>query len=329
VSSRRIIVLIGAFAIAGVLGSAAQGQTYSPGGNIRYEASGYSCAQGISQSYVNACVDMKNNINVFTAPGKLSMARPLRLIRVEEYCKEDPYATSTNIKTFRVVKTVPGGTTGGAGIEGPYMGYSCNDGLFFWAMQRQSGVPVDYQTLVVARILDQPKNQQELSNCLGEGYLACSMGPNIDNTGDNKNWRVATVTSRPLDVKIINSLGQPLIRDDGPYWTKALRAQNGDNAARIAAATTAGPGVGNSGALRSIFRTSGYAAVYRVGMGADPANSPYAGAAIAINITVGPDGKTKSTCTPLGRPTAPFSCSIDFSGIYTGVLTATIRVRAN
>jgi hypothetical protein len=320
--TRHLRLLLAVAAVAVVVGAIA-----APAQAIFRQQASFSCASQISLRYVNACVDVKNNVNVFTAPGKVGMTRPLRFLRAEGFCNDDPYSNPS--KDYAVQTSIPGGTVGGANVEGGWIGRGCNDAMFYWDMPRQSGVPVDYQTLVVTRILDQPSNKTDLTACLGELYLACTMGPNIDNTGESKNWRVATVTSRPLDVKIINGLGQPLIRDDGPYWTKALRAQNGDNAARIAAATTAGPGVGNSGALRSIFRTSGYAAVYRVGMGADPANSPYAGAAIAINITVGPDGKTKSTCTPLGRPTAPFSCSIDFSGIYTGVLTATIRVRAN
>ena len=318
----RLLIALGIVAATGAVAVPAQA-------NLAVLGS-FTCASAISRSYVNACVDVRNNVNVFTAPGQVGMTRPLRLLRAESGCNDNPYDWSINyIKDYSAQKSIPGGTTGGANIEGPFSGYGCNDALFMWDMPRQSGVPVDYQTLVITRILDQPKDKQGLSNCLGELYLACTMGPNIDNTGENKNWRVATVTSRPLDVKIINSLSQPLIRDDGPYWTKALRATHGDNAGLIAAATAAGPGVGNSGALRAISRTSGYAAVYRIGMGADPAASPYAGAGIAINITVAPDGTTKSTCTPLSRPTAPFTCTIDFSGIYTNVLTATVRVRAN
>ena len=287
----------------------------------------FTCSQQIGLRYVNACVDVRNQVNVFTAPGQLSMTRPLRLVRIEGLCNDNPYANP--FKDYAAQPSIPGGRTGAANVEGGFVGNGCNDAAFVWDMARGSGVPIDYRTLVVTRILDQPSGDTGLTGCWGELYLACSMGPNIDNTGENKNWRVATITSRPLDVKIVNSLRQPLIRDDGPYWTKALRAINGDNANVIAAATDAGPAVGNSGALRSVSRTSGYAAIYRVGMGSDAANSPYAGASIAINIAVSADGKTSGTCTPLSRPTAPFTCSVEFSGIYTSALTATVRVRSN
>lgn len=286
------------------------------------------CKSVIGLAYVNACVDVRNQIKVFTSPGQIGMTRALRLVRAEGYCNDNPYDTGA-LKDYWVQNVIPGGTTGGASVSGPFFGYGCNDGAFLWNLKRQSGVPVSYDTLVVTRILDQPRSDQDRAACLGELYLACSMGPNIDNTGDNKSWRVATVTSRPLDVKIVNGLGQPLIRDDGPYWTKALRATEGDDADVVAAATDAGPGVGNSGALRAIFRTSGYAAVYRVGMGSDDTNSPYAGASIPINIVVKPDGTKSGECEPLSRPTAPFTCTVEWSGIATGVLTATVRIRPN
>ncbi len=317
---RLAVGLLMAGVLAGVVAAPAQADVQLWGS--------LSCGSVISKSYVQACVDVKNRINVFTAPGELKMARALHLLRVEAYCGENPYK-SDGYKTYWAQKEIPGGGTGAASVLGVYAGYGCNDAAFLWDLQRSSGVPVNYQTLVVTRILDQPKSDQGLANCLGELYLACSLGQNIDNTGENKAWRVATVTSRPLDVKIVNSLSQPLIRDDGPYWTKALRAAKGDNAAVIAAATGAGPGVANSGALRSIFRTSGYAAVYRVGMGADAASSPYAGASIPINISVKADGTKSGSCEPLSRPTAPFTCTIEWSGIATGILTATVRIRAN
>lgn len=317
---RRAVGVLIAGALAGVVAAPAQADVQLWGT--------MSCRAVIGMSYVHACVDVRNRINVFTAPGKVEQARALHLVRVEAYCGEDPYK-SDGLKTYWAQEDIPGGGTGAASVQGPYGGYGCNDAAFFWDLKRTSGVPVSYQTLVVTRILDQPKSEQGLAACLGELYLACSLGENIDNTGENKAWRVATVTSRPLDVRIINGLAQPLIRDDGPYWTKALRAAKGDNAAVIAAATGTGPGVGNSGALRSIFRTSGYAAVYRVGMGTDAANSPYAGASIPISILVKADGTKSGSCEPLSRPTAPFTCTIEWSGIATGVLTATVRIRAN
>ena len=319
---RRLRLIVGLLAAGALIGVVAPAQA-----EVKFYDS-LTCRSIIGIDYVNACVDVKNQVNVFTAPGKVGTTRTLRLLRVESYCTENPLDRN-GVKTYWVQKEIPGGTTGAANVMGPLAGYGCNDAAFLWTMERASGVPVSYQTLVVTRILDQPKSAQDQANCLGELYLACSMGPNIDNTGDNKAWRVATVTSRPLDVRIVNSLRQPLIRDDGPYWTKALRATHGDDAGVIKAATDAGPGVGNSGALRAIFRTSGYAAVYRVGMGTDEYNSPYAGASIPINITVKRDGTKTGDCEPMSRPTAPFTCTIEWSGITTGVLTATVRIRPN
>lgn len=290
----------------------------------------YTCGtgpNGYQPGRFYSCAKIINNIYVFTAPGKLERKRALSILRVD--ATYDPYYFDDPTRTLVAVQSpINGGTTGAASVLNSAQFYSSSskqESVFFYVMGRANGAPIDYATMVALDIRQYPVSG---TTCHATGILECSVEPD---RGTSQYPRgTFTITSRPLDVKIVNSLVQPLVRTDGPYWSNATRAAKGDNAKTVpAASASTGPGVAYSGGLRLVSEDSGFAAIYRVGYGDDKAASPYAGALIAINIATPATGTPKGTCTPMSSPTAPFTCTVDFSGQIAGPVTATVRVRAN
>jgi hypothetical protein len=150
-------------------------------------------------------------------------------------------------------------------------------------------------------------------------YLDCTMGSQLETGRDSKH--VFTVTSRPLEVRIINAMPQAIKRVDGPYWSNALGIDAADNTARIEPSK-----VGTAGSLRSVVRASAYAAVYKFVRSTD--ETRYNGSTIAISIRVNKDGTSSGQCAPIYPPSGTrFQCTVNFSGSGTGVMTATVRIQ--
>jgi hypothetical protein len=181
-------------------------------------------------------------------------------------------------------------------------------------MRLQDGAQ-NYQAVVGFRV----DNETEDETCVVSTYLDCTMGPQLETGRDSK--RKFRVTSRPLEIKIVNSLPRAIRRSDGPYWSNGLSNPSIDGAYQIAAG-----GTGYTGALRSVVRSTTYAAVYRVRRSStDPT---YNGASFAIDVKVGQDGSKSGACTPIYAPSkSPLACTVDFTGSGTGNLIANVRVR--
>lgn len=277
-------------------------------------ASGAHAQQVIGTSYTcdpaywsyTTCAVITNNVETFTAPGKLAKVRPLvSVIRNTQTCM---WYSGTPV--WNVTSPIAAGATGNSQFNGAL----CGGGTFVYGMRLQDGAQ-NYQATVGFRV----DNANQYETCVVTSFLDCTMGPQLETGRDSK--REFKVTSRPLEIKIINALPQAIRRSDGPYWSNAYWNNVADGAYQIASG-----GTGYTGALRSVVRTTAYAAVYRVRRSAtDPT---YNGASFAIDVQVGNDGTKSGACTPIYAPSkSPLTCTIDFTGSGTGNLIANVRVR--
>jgi len=252
------------------------------------------------------CAVITNNVETFTAPGKLAKVRPLvSIIRNTQNCM---WYAGTPV--WNVTSPIASGATGMSQFNGAL----CAGGTFVYGMRLQDGAQ-NYQATVGFRV----DNANVYETCVVTSYLDCTMGPQLETGRDSK--REFKVTSRPLEIKIVNALPRPIRRTDGPYWSNGLWNAIADGGFEIAAG-----GTGYTGALRSVVRPTSYAAVYRVRRSStDPT---YNGASFAISVQVAEDGTKSGTCTPIYAPSkTQLACSIDFTGSGTGNLIANVRVR--
>ena len=253
-----------------------------------------------------ACAVIKNRVETFQAPGRLGITQPLTLVGRNllscNYLSYNvPWETQSKILSNGQGEALVGGSV-------------CAGGTFLYEM-RQHDEAHDFQSIVGFRVDSVTKDQ----GCVVSTYLDCVMGPELETGRDSK--RVFTVTSRPLEIKIVNSLPYALARTDGPYWSNALRSPHSDNAQEIAPNAT-----GYTGALRAIKRTSTYAAIYKVAY--STTDTSYNGLSFAINVQTTATGTHVGTCTPLRAPSwKTVHCSVEFSGINTGSTTAIVRMR--
>lgn len=254
-----------------------------------------------------ACAVIRNQVETFQAPGKLGFTQPLtlvarNLILCNAFSTIVPWEGQSEILAKSQGEALVGGST-------------CAGGAFIYEMS-QPDEGHDFQSLIGFRV----DNETEDQGCIISTYLDCVMGPELETGRDSK--RVFTVTTRPLEVKIINSLPHDLVRTDGPYWSNALRSPHSDNAHTIAPNAT-----GYTGALRAIKRTSTYAAIYKVAY--STTDTSYNGLSFAINVQTTATGTHVGTCTPLRAPSwRTVHCSVEFSGINTGSTIATVRMRS-
>lgn len=283
--------------LAAFLGCAAVAQAQ------RFE-SNYTC-DPTYYSYTG-CAVITNDVETFTAPGKLAKVRPL----VNVIRNVTPCMGFSTTAVWNVTTPIAAGATGQSQTNGTV----CAAATFVYAMRLQDG-PQNYQAVVGFRV----DNETEDETCVVSTYLDCSMGPQLETGRDSK--RRFRVTSRPLEIKIMNALPQAVRRSDGPYWSNALANRTADGGYEIAAG-----GTGYTGALRSVVSTTAYSAIYRVRRSAtDPT---YNGVSFAINVTVGSDGSKAGSCTPIYAPSrTQITCSVDFTGSGTGNLIANVRVR--
>lgn len=252
------------------------------------------------------CAVITNDVETFTAPGKLAKVRPL----VNILNNIVPCMAFGGSAVADVTGSIAAGATGQSQTDGTV----CAAATFMYGMRLQDGAQ-NYQAVVGFRV----DNETEDETCVISTYLDCTMGPQLETGRDSKrNFRV---TSRPLEIKILNSLPQAVRRSDGPYWSNALTNSSIDGAYEIAAG-----GTGYTGSLRSVTRTTAYSAIYRVRRSStDPT---YNGASFAIDVKVGQDGSKTGTCTPIYAPSkTQLTCTIDFTGSGTGNLIANVRVR--
>lgn len=264
----------------------------------------YSC-DPTSYSYT-ACAVIKNDVETFTAPGTLAKVRPL----VSVVRNIVPCMAFGGSAAWDATTQIAGGATGMAQTNGNV----CAAATFVYGMRLQGG-PQNYQAVVGFRV----DNETEDETCVVSSYLDCTMGPQLETGRDSKrNFRV---TSRPLEIKIVNTLPRPIRRTDGPYWANAMSNSGIDNAYEIAPG-----GTGYTGSLRAVTRQSSYSAIYRVRRSTtDPT---YNGASFAIDVKVGADGSKAGTCVPIYAPSrTQLNCTVDFTGLGTGNLIATVRVR--
>ncbi|MGI9186600.1 MAG: hypothetical protein ACR2J9_03605 [Gaiellales bacterium] len=244
------------------------------------------------------CAVIKNEVETWTAPGVLTKRYPLVFASVMSVYLD-----------WKAQEKIPSGGTGDA-IFGNSAGA---DGAIIYSYR-----PVDlrqnYQALVGFRLSD----RRTPEGCIEMSYLNCEMGPQLETRRDSKH--VFTVTSRPLEVRLVNALPQAIKRVDGPYWSNALAIDVADNAGRIEPSKTA-----SAGALRSIKRTSAYAAIYKFVRSTTEAR--YNGSTIAISISVTAAGARTGQCTPIFPPSGTrFTCRVDFSGSDSSTI-ATVRVQ--
>ena len=277
-------------------------------------ASGAQAQQVVGTSYTcdaaywsfTACARITNNVETFTAPGTLGKVRPLvSVIRNSQACMwlgEAPVWNATS--------PIVAGATGSSQFNGAL----CAGGTFVYGMRLQDG-PQNYQATVGLRV----DNANQYVTCVVTSYLDCTMGPQLETGRDS--MRDFKITSRPLEIKIINTLPRAILRTDGPYWSNALSNNAIDGAYEIAAGSTS-----YTGALRSVVRQTAYAAVYRVRRSSvDPT---YNGASLAIDVRIGQDGSKTGMCTPIYAPSrTQLTCTVDFTGSGTGNLIANVRVR--
>lgn len=252
-------------------------------------------------SYDNytGCAVIRNQIQTFTAPGRIEMRHPL------------VFAAFQNVNSYwQAQARIPGGGTGDAIVGG----FAIADGAMIYSYR-----PVDLRQNYQAMIGFRLSSGAWPEGCIEMSYLDCTMGPQLETGRDSKH--VFTVTSRPLEVRIVNALPQGIKRVDGPYWSNALAIDAADNAGIVEPAQTR-----TAGALRSVMRTSAYAAVYKFVR--STTDTRFNGSTIAISIRVNKDGTRSGTCTPIYPPSGTrFECRVDFGGSGTGVLTATVRVQ--
>lgn len=252
-----------------------------------------------STSSYTGCAVIRNEIQSWIAPGRLAKSRPLVFAAMQQ-----------TITRWDAQSVIAGGTSGDVMVGGP----TWAAGAVLYSMRPTDGAQ-NYQALVGMRLDDVPARE----GCLASTYLDCTMGPQLDKKGDSKHD--FTITSRPFEVRISNAMPVELKRVDGPYWTNALPVPVSDNASRIAANV----GMGTVGSLRSISKTSAYAAVYKFQRSdADPR---FNGDSLLISVKTTADGKRSESCTPVYPPSGTrFECSVTFSGSDKGHLTANVRV---
>ena len=254
-----------------------------------------------------ACAVIKNHAQTFAAPGVLKYTQPLTLVArnlllCNAFSTAIPWEAQSPVLANKQGEALVGGST-------------CAGGAFIYGM-RQLNEAHDFQSLIGFRV----DNETEDQGCIISTYLDCVMGLELETGRDSK--RVFTVTTRPLEIKIVNSLPHNLVRENGPYWSNALRATHSDNATTILPHHT-----GYTGALRAIKRTATYAAIYKVAYSAT--DTSYNGLSFAINVDVTPTGAHTGTCAPLRAPSwRTVHCNVEFSGTNTGLTIATIRVRS-
>ena len=246
-----------------------------------------------------ACAEIHNNIQTWSAPGKLVLREPLVFAASEE--------ATHNVA---VQTRIAAGTTGSA-IIGNATGA---DGAVIYSFRQTPG-PQNYQAVIGFRL----SSGAWPEGCIVSSYLDCKMGPQLESGRDSKHE--FTITSRPFEVRILNGMQQDLKRIDGPYWSNALWNPAIDNAARIKPA-----GTGSVGSLRSVVKDSAYAAVYKFQRSeTDPR---FNGDSVLISVRANADGTHTGKCIPVFAPSGTrFSCSVAFSGSGTGHLTATVRVQ--
>ena len=245
------------------------------------------------------CAVIKNEIQTWTAPGRLEKRYPL------------VFAAYQHVESvWRAQRSIPAGGTGDAIIGGGLIA----DGAIIYSYR-----PVDLRQNYQAMIGFRLSSGVWPEGCIEMSYLDCTMGSQLETGRDSKH--VFTITSRPLEVRIINAMPQAIKRVDGPYWSNALAIDAADNTARIDPSK-----VGSAGSLRSVVRASAYAAVYKFVRSTD--ETRYNGSTIAISIRVNKDGTSSGQCTPIYPPSGTrFQCTVNFSGSGTGVMTATVRVQ--
>ena len=254
-----------------------------------------------------ACAVINNRVTTFQAPGKLATTQPLTLVArnlllCNAFSAVIPWDAQSEI------------TAGGHG-EALVGGSTCAGGAFIYKME-QPGANKNFQSLIGFRV----DNETEDQGCIISTYLDCVMGLEKETGRDSK--REFTVTTRPLQIKIVNSLPHDLVRTNGPYWSNALRSPHSDNAHTVLPHHT-----GYTGALRAIKRTATYATIYKVAY--SETDTSYNGLSFAINVDVTPTGARTGTCTPLRAPSwRTVHCNVEFSGTNTGLTIATIRVRS-
>lgn len=265
----------------------------------------YTC--DATYSNYTGCFVIQNDILAFQSPGVLRKNRSLVFLnKIQLPC----YWGGWGPYYWDAQKEIAGGTTGMAQLNGSL----CMGGSVVYGMRQADG---GNRQAIIAMRMDNDWVREE---CVVSTFLDCRMGPQEESGRDSK--RRFTITSRPLDVKVVNTLPNALRRVNGPYWSQALGAGSGDNAASVAADN----GTGHMGGLRSVAKDSAMAAVYQVMP--NSTDTRFNGTTVAINITTQPDGKYAGKCTPVYAPSAkPFTCTIDFSGSGTGTLNATVRVR--
>ena len=154
--------------------------------------------------------------------------------------------------------------------------------------------------------------------CIEMSYLKCEMGSNIGTSGDPRHR--FTISSRPVEVKVVNDMPVALRRVDGPYLSNMLGSER-DTGAVIQ------PGAsGAVGTLRSVVKTSAFAAVYKFARSAEDPRYNAASVLISVRVTKdGTDDKSKCTAVYLKSGSgAPFTCTVNFLG--TSFLTALVRV---
>ena len=257
-----------------------------------------------------SCVELKNDMQSFSGPGKLSRNRPLRFVASQVKC---PGSSGFSSYTYwNAQRSIAANATGAAQTNG----WSCAGGTFIYGMRVVDG-PLNYQAMI--GVVANPYYLGANGGCLLMSYLACSRGAELETGRDSR--IVYTITTRPLEIKIINSLPIALERANGPYWGDALGVPVADNAATIAPA-----GAGYTGALRSAKRSASYSAIYRVQK--STTDTRWNGALLAIDVKADPFSTRTGTCTPVYAPShTRLECSVEFTGSNAGVLTATVRVR--
>lgn len=286
-----IVGAIGALAIAPAMASA----------EVR---DSYTC--DATYSNYTGCFVIRNDIQVFAGPGRLQKNRPLEFLnKIQLPC----YWGGIGPYYWDAQREIAGGATGMAQLNGSL----CMGGSVVYGMRQAGG---GNRQAIVAMRMD---NDGTSEKCIESTFLDCRMGVQEESGRDSK--RRFTITSRPLEVKVLNALPNALRRMDGPYWSNALGSAVADNAGEVAG----GNGVGYMGGLRSVVKPSGVAAIYKVKN--DAGDTRFNGGTVAINIVTHADGGYSGKCTPVYAPSAkPFTCAVTFSGPGKGALIASVRV---
>ena len=288
---RRILILTALLALA--LGAV---PAFAAPNAIDYRDS-YECDAG--DSLYTACAEIHNEIQTWSAPGKLTKHYPLVVAAAQQ--------TSGGLV---LQKSIAAGQSGAA-LAGFRAGA---DAAVIYSFRQKAG-PQNFQALIGFRL----SSGAWPEGCIISSYLDCEMGPQLEWGRDSKHEY--TVTSRPFEVRILNGMQQDLKRMDGPYWSNALWNPAIDSAARIVPG-----GAGTVGSLRSVVKDSAYAAVYKFQR--SETDTRFNGDSVLISVRANADGTHTGKCTPIFPPSgARFTCSVAFSGSGTGHLTATVRVQ--